>query len=116
MGFAPVGKRKHRVLRPLSAVVSATVQAATGSDTRARTDEQMWRSNGLCLNCGYDGAPKMKCSTRFSAKKLGAFGTCFPLCFLMFAKHVRRPRLMVVCSRCKSVIVEIKQKRKWWQI
>ncbi|XP_050059430.1 uncharacterized protein LOC114130127 isoform X1 [Aphis gossypii] len=66
--------------------------------------------NCLCIKCGYKGRPKVKSSRNISAKNLGEFGTCFPLCFMVYIKHLKRHHVKVICTCCNTVIRKINEK------
>lgn len=85
-------------------------------DSRSNSKVLAVRTYGLCLNCGYEGTPKVKSSKNLSAKELGAFGTCFPLCFMVFVRYVRRHQVVIMCAQCKAILGKIKHKKKWWQV
>ncbi|XP_025202253.1 uncharacterized protein LOC112599543 [Melanaphis sacchari] len=67
-------------------------------------------TNCLCIKCGYNGTPKIKSSRNISAKNLGEFGTCFPLCFMVYKKHLKRHHVKIICTCCNTVIKKINEK------
>ncbi|CAI6364304.1 unnamed protein product [Macrosiphum euphorbiae] len=67
-------------------------------------------TNFVCLNCGYKGRPRVKSSRNISADNLGELGTCFPLCFMVYMKHLKRHHVKVICTCCNNVIRKINEK------